>query len=312
MRADAQRNLDRVIDAACECFAAGGVDVSVDEVARRAGVGHGDRLPPLPDEGGACSTPSSARRSTGCCCSPRVGSPSPTPGEGVQPDSSVAAAGGLRAQSRAGRVEGTLPRALRRCPLLQAAADELVRRAQSAGALSARHDRRGPIFELVPRSEPVPRRDPRRASAASRAWSGCGQRPAPSSAGSSSSSRSKTSAIAAAACGRTSSTVTAPPGLARDRREHRVLETARRDPLRERRRIEVDVERVAVRRHPARDVDADRRDLPRRRREARRRSVRRCARPRVRTRASVWISASSRLRTYCFTSRPCRFRSRIG
>ena len=41
MRADAQRNLDRVLGAACECFAEGGVDVSVDEVARRAGVGHG-------------------------------------------------------------------------------------------------------------------------------------------------------------------------------------------------------------------------------------------------------------------------------
>jgi len=41
MRADAQRNLDRVIGAACECFAEGGVDVSVDDVARRAGVGHG-------------------------------------------------------------------------------------------------------------------------------------------------------------------------------------------------------------------------------------------------------------------------------
>ena len=34
--------------------------------------------------------------------------------------------------------------------------------------------------------------------------------------------------------------------------------------LGERRRVEVDVERVAVRRHPARDVDADRADLPRR------------------------------------------------
>jgi AcrR family transcriptional regulator len=41
VRADAQRNLDRVLGAASECFAAGGVDVSVDEVARRAGVGHG-------------------------------------------------------------------------------------------------------------------------------------------------------------------------------------------------------------------------------------------------------------------------------
>ena len=41
LRADAQRNLDRVLDAACECFAERGVDVSCDEIARRAGVGHG-------------------------------------------------------------------------------------------------------------------------------------------------------------------------------------------------------------------------------------------------------------------------------
>ena len=55
--------------------------------------------------------------------------------------------------------------------------------------------------------------------------------------------------------------------LARDRRERRVLEPAGGDPLRERRRVEVDVERVAVRRHPARDVDADRGDLARRPRQ---------------------------------------------
>jgi AcrR family transcriptional regulator len=41
MRADAQRNLDLVLGAARECFAEGGIDVSIDEVARRAGVGHG-------------------------------------------------------------------------------------------------------------------------------------------------------------------------------------------------------------------------------------------------------------------------------
>ena len=41
MRADALRNLDRVLGAAEECFAERGVDVTVDEVARRAGVGHG-------------------------------------------------------------------------------------------------------------------------------------------------------------------------------------------------------------------------------------------------------------------------------
>jgi AcrR family transcriptional regulator len=41
LRADAQRNLDRLLDVAGECFAAQGLDVSVDEIARRAGIGHG-------------------------------------------------------------------------------------------------------------------------------------------------------------------------------------------------------------------------------------------------------------------------------
>jgi AcrR family transcriptional regulator len=41
LRADAQRNYDRVLVAAAECFAESGVDANVDEIARRAGVGHG-------------------------------------------------------------------------------------------------------------------------------------------------------------------------------------------------------------------------------------------------------------------------------
>ena len=40
LRADAQRNLERVLDAATEAFAALGPDVSVHEIAARAGVGH--------------------------------------------------------------------------------------------------------------------------------------------------------------------------------------------------------------------------------------------------------------------------------
>jgi AcrR family transcriptional regulator len=40
LRADAQRNLERVLDAATEAFAASGPDVSVHEIAQRAGVGH--------------------------------------------------------------------------------------------------------------------------------------------------------------------------------------------------------------------------------------------------------------------------------
>jgi AcrR family transcriptional regulator len=41
LRADARRNLERVLDAATEVFAASGPDASIDEVARVAGVGHG-------------------------------------------------------------------------------------------------------------------------------------------------------------------------------------------------------------------------------------------------------------------------------
>jgi AcrR family transcriptional regulator len=41
LRADARRNLERVLDAATEVFAAEGPDASIDEIAKRAGVGHG-------------------------------------------------------------------------------------------------------------------------------------------------------------------------------------------------------------------------------------------------------------------------------
>jgi AcrR family transcriptional regulator len=41
LRADARRNLERVLDAATEAFAASGPDASIDEIARLAGVGHG-------------------------------------------------------------------------------------------------------------------------------------------------------------------------------------------------------------------------------------------------------------------------------
>src|SRR5581483_10950242 len=54
-----------------------------------------------------------------------------------------------------------------------------------------------------------------------------------------------------------------PPELPRHGRELGVLDAAGSDPLRERRRVEVDVERVAVRGDPFGDVDADRGDLAR-------------------------------------------------
>src|SRR5947209_16900709 len=41
LRADARRNRDRILDAAAEVFAELGPDAPIDEIARRAGVGHG-------------------------------------------------------------------------------------------------------------------------------------------------------------------------------------------------------------------------------------------------------------------------------
>lgn len=41
LRADAQRNLDRILGAAADAYAEVGPDVTMDEIARRAGVGHG-------------------------------------------------------------------------------------------------------------------------------------------------------------------------------------------------------------------------------------------------------------------------------
>ncbi len=41
LRADAKRNLERVLDAATEVFAEEGPEASIDEIAARAGVGHG-------------------------------------------------------------------------------------------------------------------------------------------------------------------------------------------------------------------------------------------------------------------------------
>ena len=41
LRADAQRNLGRILEAAADAYADVGPDVTIDEIARRAGVGHG-------------------------------------------------------------------------------------------------------------------------------------------------------------------------------------------------------------------------------------------------------------------------------
>jgi Bacterial regulatory proteins, tetR family len=132
VRADAQRNLDRVLGAARECFAEGGIDVSVDEVARRAGVGKElDRMVLLAH--GALS----------------------------EDDPWNAFAGFFRAAAEGYGRNRALVESKERCqelaqmPVLQEAAEELVRRAQKARVLR-RDLTADEIFELVPAASRFP------------------------------------------------------------------------------------------------------------------------------------------------------------
>ena len=52
LRADARRNLDRILEAAADAFAELGPDVTIDEIARRAGVGHGTVFRHFPTKDG--------------------------------------------------------------------------------------------------------------------------------------------------------------------------------------------------------------------------------------------------------------------
>ena len=61
LRADAQENLGRVLHAAAEAFAEHGPDVSVDEIARRAGVGHGTVFRRFPTKDGLIAAVISTR-----------------------------------------------------------------------------------------------------------------------------------------------------------------------------------------------------------------------------------------------------------
>ena len=162
---------------------------------------------------------------------------------------------------------------------------------RAAGPLSDRQ-------RLVQRQLPLPIGDAVAIGfAAIFSWTGWGQSPVPSSAGSSSKARARRPPRARRrGSGRTSSTVDRPAELARDRREGGVLEPAGRDPVGERRRVEVDVQRVAVRRHPARRRGRRSTRSCAAAARARRRSGPRSASPRARTRPSVRMTASSRSR----------------
>ena len=152
MRADAQRNLDRVLGAACECFAEGGVDVSVDEVARRAGVGHGTVFRRFPTKE-ALLDAVLARELDRMVLLAHGGL--------VEADAWEGFAGFFRAAAEGYARNRALIEAEERCrelpqmQVLQPAAHALVRRAQKAGSL--RRDLSvDEIFELVPAASRFP------------------------------------------------------------------------------------------------------------------------------------------------------------
>jgi AcrR family transcriptional regulator len=152
LRADARRNLDRLLGAASECFAEGGVNVSVDAIARRAGVGHGTVFRCFPTKD-ALLEAVLARELDRLLVLARAALVESDPGE--------AFAGFFRACAEAyGRNRALLEGAERCSELpqavaLQEASDRLVRRAQKARALR-RDLTTEQVFELVPAASRFP------------------------------------------------------------------------------------------------------------------------------------------------------------
>jgi AcrR family transcriptional regulator len=152
VRADAQRNLDLVLGAASECFAEGGVDVTVDEVARRAGVGHGTVFRRFPTKEALLAAVLGKELDRMLLVAQAAL---------ADDDAGEAFAGFFRAMAEAYGRNRALLEGIDRCRELpqsiplEEAAHELVHRAQDAGALRRDLDP-ADIFELVPAASRFP------------------------------------------------------------------------------------------------------------------------------------------------------------
>ena len=152
MRSDARRNLDSLLGAAAECFAEGGLAVSVDEIARRAGVGHGTVFRRFPTKGALVEAVLERELERVALVAQAAL---------AEEDAWEAFAGFFRsaadayARNRVLIEERERCRALPAAAVLLAAATELARRAQEAGAL--RGDlTAAEILELVPAASRFP------------------------------------------------------------------------------------------------------------------------------------------------------------
>lgn len=152
LRADAQRNLDRLLEAAGECFAERGIDCSVDEIARRAGVGHGTVFRRFPTKE-ALLLAVVVRRVEALTAAAEAAADAP--------DAEAAFAGFVRSAAEAYERDRALVQGLDRCAgrpeldALIAAADRLAHRAHDAGVL--RRELGGEdVLRLVPTASLYP------------------------------------------------------------------------------------------------------------------------------------------------------------
>jgi AcrR family transcriptional regulator len=153
MRADAQRNLDRLLEAAGTCFAERGIECSVDEIAREAGVGHGTVFRRFPTKDALIEAVIAAELDR------LVAHARSALEEG---DADVAFEAFFRALADGYATNRALAEGYERCAeelpqkaALRDAAHELVHRAQDQGTL--RHDLAPEqIFELVPAASRFP------------------------------------------------------------------------------------------------------------------------------------------------------------
>jgi len=152
LRADAQRNLDRLLEAAGECFAERGTDCSVDEIARRAGVGHGTVFRRFPNKE-ALLLAVVLRRLEALTAVAEAAAD--------EPDVEAAFVGFLRSAAESYARDRALVEGLDRCldrpelAALIAAVDRLVQRAHEAGVV--RPDLGGEdVLRLVPTASLYP------------------------------------------------------------------------------------------------------------------------------------------------------------
>jgi AcrR family transcriptional regulator len=152
LRADAQRNLDHVLAAASECFAEQGVHASVDEIARRAGVGHGTVFRRFPTKDALLDAVLGTELDRMLLVA-RAALADPDAGAAFERFFRAAAEGYARNRALLEGVERC--RELPQFAPLEQASDALVRRAQKAGAVR-RDLEPHEIFELVPAASRFP------------------------------------------------------------------------------------------------------------------------------------------------------------